>query len=385
MKIYALFFLYVMLCGSASAQEHFQFQRTALSPEISFIQLDSARSVRSTVIEYPKFLVVIEVPMIDAGGNRATHLAEDVPKATRYLNYLTREYRKPVKYVLSTHWHLHSLSGITPFFEHGARLIVAKSNWQYSLDQGLLSETDAGRFRNQVTPVTRDTLLLAKSGNPIEVWLLDESYRHKPTTDYLFFFLPKSKTLYASCMCAIDQVDFGKMPSFYYSDRVSDLDRAIRDHQAPVAQVVKLGAEFDEATQSFRPPVFTRAYYDEFTRRGTPMNTLIREYAAVELTRLTRQRDSVVQALVASQRGSWLINLVVYECLRDNAFEKALAWGQILNLYQPGDPNYIDTLGEAYFQAGNRTLAEHYSRRLRELDAENFSDAIASWERNKKK
>lgn len=367
----------------AMAQAPFQFQRTKLSPEISFIQLDSAKGVRSTVIEYPSFLVVIEVPVIDAGGNRTSNLTEDIPKATRYLNYLTAEYRKPVKYVLSTHWHLHSLSGITPFFEHGAQLVVAKSNWQYSLKEGLLSEADANRFRKGVVPVTRDTLLLARSANPIEVWLLDETYRFKPTKEYLFFFLPKSKTLYASCMCAIDHVDFTQKPEFYYSDRVSDLDRAIRERKAQVEQLVKLGSEYDETTQAFRSPVFSRAYYAEFTRRGTPMHTLIRKYQDVGIRQLAEQRDSVVAALTEQRQAPWLINSVVYECLSTGEYDKAIAWGQILNLYHPGDLNYIDTLGEAYFQAGHRSMAEHYSRRLRELDAENFSDALASWQRNK--
>ncbi|MBL7854801.1 MAG: hypothetical protein JNL17_10400 [Cyclobacteriaceae bacterium] len=381
MKCSAL--LLVLLPWWAAAQQPFSFQRTQHSREVSFIQLDSAKGVRSTVIEYPKFLIVIELPMIDAGANRATNLAEDVPKAQRYLQYLTREYQKPVKYVLSTHWHLHSLSGITPFFEHGAQLVVAQSNWRYSLEQGLLPQAVAQQYRKQVISVTRDTVLLAKSANPIEVWFLDEQYRFKPTKDYLFFYFPKSQALHASCMCAMNHVDFSQRPTFLYNDRVSDLDHAIRVRQVPVEHLIKLNAEYDATTNTHREPVFSQAYFSEFKQRGTPLHVAVKAYTAIALDRLNHDRDSLLNVLVQQKVSPALLNSVVYACLREQAWPQAVAWAHLLNLIEPGDPNYIDTLGEAYYQSGNLSMAEYYSRVLQRLDAPNFPDALATWARNK--
>jgi hypothetical protein len=379
----SLIFSFLLLSFVTSAQTPFRFQRIAYGPEISFVQLDSAKGVRSTIIEYPKFLVVIELPMIDEGGGRATQLTEDVAKARRYLQYLTTEYKKPVKYILSTHWHLHSLSGITPFFEQGAQLVVAQSNWQYSLQEGLLPAPEAVRYQKQVISVTRDTVLLAKSTNPIDVWLLDESYRFKPTRDYLFFYLPRSKSLYASCMCAMNTLDFSQQPQFTYNSRVSDLDRAIRERKAPVEQLIKLTAEYDPKAGTYRDPVFSQTYFSEFKQRGTPMHEVVATYASTSLDILTHQRDSLQEALIRRPVSAAVINQVVYECLRQHAYLQAVAWALVLNQCYPGDLNYIDTLGEAYFQAGNARMAEHYGLLLNQKDSKQFPDPLATWAKNK--
>jgi hypothetical protein len=377
------FTLLLLLPLCSLAQQRFSFQRTSHSAEISFVQLDSAKGLRSTVVEYPKYLVVIELPLIDAGANKADHLTEDIPKAQEYLRYLQAEYKKPVKYVLSTHWHLHSLSGITPFFEHGAQLVVAQSNWEYSLQHGLLNAEQASKYRSQVINISRDTLLLARSANPIQVWWLNEQYTFKPTKDYLFFYFPKSKSLYASCMCAMNHVDFAQRPKFVYSDRVSDLDSAIRVRQAPVDNFIKLTAEFNADSRAYREPVLSRTYFSEFIKRGTPMHVAVKKYTAVPLSRLEHHRDSVLIELFEQQVSPGLINAAVYECLKEKDWQKAVAWAQVLNLYMPGDPDYIDTLGETYFLAGNIKLAEYYSKLLKRLDAENFPDAMKTWAHNK--
>ena len=151
MKFIYTLLLALVVSTSLYAQSEKQFSKTVFSKEISFVRTDTAHGSQSTVIEYPKFLVVIELPMIDEGGGRSTNLVEDIPKAERFLNYLKKEYNnKPIKYVLSSHWHLHSLSGITPFFNEGAILVAAKTNWEYSNKNGLFGKTDTKAFENQM-------------------------------------------------------------------------------------------------------------------------------------------------------------------------------------------------------------------------------------------
>lgn len=370
---------------TSAAQSKFHYQRTAFSKDISFIQLDSATGVRSTVVEYPKFLVVIELPMHQDGANRATNLVEDIPKAQRYLDYLQAEYKKPVKYVLSTHWHLHSLSGITPFFEHGATLVAARSNWDYSLQNGLMDPAKAKKYQKFISLVDRDTVMLSKTANPIQVWFLNEEYTFKPTKDYLFFYFPKDKSLYASCMCAMNQVDFEERPTFLYNDRVSDLDKAILERKAPVESLLKLSAEYDAASNSYRTPAFNQSYFEEFKQHGTPMHVAVKTYSDVSLPILTHRRDSLLAHLVEKSVSPQLINSAVYDCLKQKKYENAVAWSQVLNLYQPGQPSYMDTLGEAYYQAGSIELAKYYSGLLKKLDPKSPGEAIANWERNAKR
>jgi hypothetical protein len=109
----------------------------------------------------------------------------------------------------------------------------------------------------------------------------------------------------------------------------------------------------------------------------------VKKYTEVPLTKLILHRDSVLNELLRQQVSPALINAAVYECLKAEQWEQAVAWAEVLALYQPGEPNYIDTLGEAHFQAGHAALAEHYSKLLQRLDPENFPDAIKAWARNK--
>jgi hypothetical protein len=382
MKSFVLF-LFIIITIEAVAQSKNRFNRIQFSKDISFVRFDSAQAAQSTIIEYPKFLVVIELPMIEEGGARSTNLEEDIPKAENYLTYLEAEYRKPVKYVLSSHWHLHSLSGITPFFNKGAKLVTAQSNWKYSLDNGLMKDKNVSAFTKHVVTVTKDTTLFSNTKNPIEVLFLDKSYTFKPTKDYLFFYLPNSKTMHASCMCALSTIDFKQRPTFVYNDRVSDLEKAIASRKLQVDNLIKLSAEYDKETKTYRPVTFSSAYYSEFKQRGTPMHEVIKTYSSYSLEKLSLKRDSILNHLVENKIAPSIINSAVYTCIRDKQFQNAVEWARLLNLYQAGENNYIDTLGEACFRAGNGTLANYYSGLLAQRDAKTFPNALNVWEKNK--
>lgn len=381
MKTFTLF-LFSLISFAVVAQKQ-PFTRTSFSKEISFIRFDSAQAAQSTVIEYPKFLVVIELPMIEEGGGRSANLEEDIPKAEKYLTFLETEYRKPVKYVLSSHWHLHSLSGITPFFNKGATLVTAQSNWKYSLDNGLMNGKNISAFHKQIISITRDTTLLSDTKNPIDVLFLDKTYTFKPTNDYLFFYLPASKTMHASCMCAMATIDFKQRPEFVYNDRVSDLEKAITTRKLQVNNLIKLSAEYDKETKTYKPVTFTNAYYSEFKQRGTPMHLVVKNYSNYSLQKLTLQRDSILHHLVEKRVSPAIINSAVYDCIRDKQYQKAVEWAKLLNLYYAGDKSYIDTLGEACFRAGDQSMAQYYSKLLAQLDAKAFPDALKTWEKNK--
>lgn len=365
----------------AFSQSKSPFNKTSFSKEISFIRTDTTQGTQSTIIEYSKFLVVIELPLIHDGANRSTNLVEDIPKAEKFLAFLQAEYHKPVKYVLSSHWHLHSLSGITPFFASGTKLVVAKSNWDYSIKNGLLGPAQANP--KQLIEISKDTTILADTQNPIQVLFLDESYTFKPTKDYLFFYLPKSKTLHASCMCAMAQVDFKQRPEFVYNDRVTDLDKAISSRHLPVEHLIKLTAEYDKNSKTYRQPAFANTYFTEFKQHGTPMHAVVKKYSDCDLSLLTSGQDSILNHLVEKKISAQIINSTVYSCIKHKEYQKAVAWARILNLYQSGDFNFIDTLGEANYFLGNLEMAKHYSALLFQSDAIKFPNAIKTWEQNK--
>lgn len=380
MKLLATLAL-LSLFAPAFTQSKNPFTKTSFSKEISFIRTDTTQGTQSTVIEYPKFLVVIELPLIHDGANRSTNLVEDIPKAERFLAFLQDEYHKPIKYVLSSHWHLHSLSGITPFFASGAKLVVAKTNWDYSIKNGLLGSSKADS--KKLIQISKDTTLLNDTQNPIQILFLDQTYTFKPTKDYLFFYLPKSKTLHASCMCAMSQIDFKQRPDFVYNDRVTDLDKAISSRHLTVEHLIKLTAEYDKENKTYRQPTFGNSYFTEFKQRGTPLHAVVKKYSDCDLSLLTSGQDSILNHLVEKKISAQIINSTVYSCIKQKEYQKAVAWARILNLYQSGDLNFIDTLGEANFFLGNLEMAKHYSFLLFQSDALKFPNAIKTWEENK--
>lgn len=381
-KLLLLCLIQLSFVELVSAQTAASFFKINYTKEISFIKMDTIHNSQSTIIEYPDFLVVIELPFIDEGASKATNLTQDVPKAEAYLKYLKDEYKKPVKYVLSSHWHLHSLSGITPFFKEGAVLVAAKSNWEYSVKNGLFGTEDVQALTGKVVQVTNDTLLLAKSKFPIQVLFLDKTYTHKPTKDYLFFYFPKNKTIHASCMCAINTIDFKTQPEFIYNDRVIDLEKAIQTRSLSVENLIKLSAEYDKEKKVIKSPVFTNTYFSEFKQRGKPMESLVKTYSNYELSFLKNNTDSILHNLIINKVSPQILNSAVYDCMKQKEFLKAVKWAQILNLYEPGISNFIDTLGEAHYFAGNMDLAKYYNDLLNVLNPKN-PNPIKSWEQNK--
>lgn len=381
-------FIYTSLIALVSttalyAQSDKQFSRNIYSKNISFVRTDTIHGSQSTVIEYPNFLVVIELPMIDKGADRSVNLVQDIPRAESFLNYLKKEYNnKTVKYVLSSHWHLHSLSGITPFFNQGAILVAAKTNWEYSVKNGLFGNTDTKTLEKQVIQISKDTTLLNNTNFPISVLFLDETYSHKPTKDYLFFYMPKNKCIHASCMCAMAEIDFKQRPEFIYNDRVTDLEKAIKLRNLDVENLFKLTAELDKDKKSYRLPVFKKSYFEEFKQRGKPMEEIVKGYSNFELGYLQTSKDSILHTLITKKISPQVINSTVYACIKNKEFLKAIEWAQILNIYKIGDESFMDTMGEAYYNAGDFIMAQQISSRLTELNPK-FINQFKEWEKAK--
>jgi hypothetical protein len=386
MKFIITTFVTFMVTFSLFAQgSDKQFSKTIFSKDIAFVRSDTTHGSQTTVIEYPKFLVLIELPMIDRGADKATDLEQDIPKAERLLAFLKKEYNdKPVKYVLSSHWHLHSMSGVTPFFNQGATLVSTKKNWEYCVKNGLFGKNDTKILEKQVLFIEKDTKILENTDNPISVIYLDETYTNKPTSDYLFFYMPKNKCMHASCMCAMQDIDFKQRPEFIRNDRVTDLDKVIKTRNLDVENLFKLTQEYDPISKTYKIPAFTKAYYEEFKQRGTPMAEVVKGFEAYDLAVLTNQKDSVLHHLITKKISSQVPNSVVYACIKHKEYAKAVQWAQILNLYHAGEPNFIDTMGEAYYNAGDMTMAQHYNKLLAILDV-GMPNQIKTWEENKGK
>jgi len=375
--------LFILPTIGIKAQGKYSFSIEKYSPEVSLVTMDSTFYVQSTVVEYPDYLVLIELPFVDYGAEITRNLHEDTAKAIGFIAFLDKNFNhKPIKYVLHSHWHLHSLSGITPFFKTGATLITTRQNWEYSTHNGLLGLQAAAKFSNQILEVSKDTFLFSKTKFPIEVLYLDSTYQNKPTKDYLFFYFPKLKTLHASCMCAINEVDFKAKKDYLYSDRLTDLHRSITSRNLTVDNFIKL-ERFKSLESKSVGHVFTYDYFTKHIQNGKSLHQRVSDFTNLSSIDLLTQRDSILLDAINKKLNPEIINSAVYDCIKNKQFEKAVALAQILNLFSPGELNYIDTMGEAYYDAGDMEMAKYYDSILKKKDAK-FTGGIESWEQNRK-
>lgn len=68
--------LIICVTISANAHEKGQFIINKYSSELSFMVMDSIHGSQSMIIEYSKFLVIVEIPITDGEGSKAHYLKE---------------------------------------------------------------------------------------------------------------------------------------------------------------------------------------------------------------------------------------------------------------------------------------------------------------------
>ncbi len=353
------------------------------SPELSFVVMDTVHGAQSTIIEYPQFLVLIEVPVIDEGGGKSKNLNEDSLLAAQYKDFLQKNFNgKPVKYILSSHWHLHSLSGVTPFTSGGTKIITTAGNWRYATANNLLAARHLSTIRPSIIQVSSDTLILPKSEYPIKVLYLDTSYHHKPTKDYLFFYLTKQQYLHGSCMAAIGKDDFSRTGNYVYNGRLIDLYRNINEHKLQVRKVIRLGREA-YARGNFVPGIYEYADVERFIMNGKSADLIIEPLKKMSTEQIKLQTDTLLHYMKRSGLSPGMLNALAYEYMAIRQFEKAVVLTQLLNIYYPGEKDFIDSMGEAYYFKGDLVLAKRISDLLGRNDHQ-WMNRFAEWEKNKK-
>ena len=82
--------------------------------------------------------------------------------------------------------------------------------------------------------------------------------------------------------------------------------------------------------------------------------------------------------------NSTIINHAVYELIAKKEYSKAAALAQILIIYSPNRINYIDTLGEAYFNNGEMDKAKYYNKLIERANSDNSKLGLKMWEKNRK-
>lgn len=364
-----------LLASSVLAQEN--VIRTNYKKNISFIRIDSTYKAQSTVIEYDNFLVLLELPAIEKSLYRKKGLDKETEQGQILLDYLTAQFDKPVKYVFSSHSHLHTLSGVLPFLQTDSKIVTTTDNWETCVRNGILSSEQIGKYSSNIITIDKDTIFFKNSDYPIDLVYLDSSdVYYTPTDDYLMFYLEKDKILHASCAAWIKDIDYKKLKKYTYNSRLDGLFRAIEAKDLNPRTIIRL------EHNTLNNPINVEYAFSVKEIKRTMSKAITTGELKEHLSKviLSEPYDSLINYAIASQLHPNLIRLAALQNLEVKQYDVAIKLATFLNLYFPGSPRYIDVLGECYFASGNIEKALYYDNHLYK-----FSDnyGIANWKKRK--
>lgn len=389
MKLKSLFLLCTMcfvFTQFVSGQEKQDFLLTKGENNVSIITMGSLSSVHSTVFEYPDFLVLHEIPQIPTEKKEQESDEIDDPKSNRLIAFIDSIYlNKPIKYILNSHSHSHSLSTIMPFIAIGAKLVTSKENMGIYNKRGLFGEKTSAAFSESIIQISADTVLLADTENPIEILYLKKSdYRSIPTATFLFFNFPEQKLLAASCM--VHLTDFNEKYGYkglVYNDRLTDANKIIADKNLEVESTLQLfRMRYENGLR--KPPIFPMSHFQNVLEHSWHRRDLSEHFQNMSYETLNSKKDSILNFLGENDIYYTVLNQAVYSLFDKKEYQKALAIAQILIIYEPGRLNEIDTIGEAYFNNGQLDMAKHYDGILKRLKSDTEGLGFIEWEKSRK-
>ena len=367
------------ICQDSVSQVAPTIHYTKGDHNISVITMGTLRSSHCTVIEYPEFLVIHEIPSIpkelimDGEDNPLIAFIDSI-----YLN-------KPIKYILNSHHHRHSLASVEPFFQRGATLITAIENIEIYKKRGILKESTAEEKDSRIIKIGADTTLLNETENPIEVIYLKKSdYKSIPTETFLFFNFKNQKLLATSCMVYLR--DIGKKYGYkgmIFNDRLIHVNEIIKDKKLDVEHTLQL-YRLKEDNGLSKPPIFEYSHLKNVLNNSWHRRALSEHFQNMSYQKLTVKRDSILNYLIENDIYHVVLNHAIYELIDKKNYQKAVALAQILVNYEPNRLNEIDTLGEAYFNNGQIEIAKHYDQIIQNSKKDIEGLGIAQWEINKR-
>jgi hypothetical protein len=316
---------------------------------------------KSTVVEFKKFIVLLEVPIKNEGGG-ATNLKDHVAGGEKVLALLKENFPgKPLKYVMHTHWHPHSLSAIKPFITNGVTLVSTRTNFEKL--QPMVDPITLQRHRDMIKFVDGDSMIIEDKGNTIIAYrFLQKEFQSTPTPEYLYFYLPRYKALHSGCM-------YFRVPGKVegrevVTDRVTDLHRFLETKHLQPACFIRYNGD-KETPQGLLP----YSTFQEIVANGIAPKEITAKYLSASEEILTLRRDSVLAVMIANRIPVSMVNTEVYACLRKGDLKRALSLAQLQVMLNPADPNAWDTLGEAYYFLDQKEMASYYEKQSKRVSS----------------
>ena len=354
---YSILLLLSALLGSWHVQAQTEYNTLKKAADgLYFMYYDSSRS-KSVVLEMANYLALIEVPVLDHGGS-VTDLKEDCIGGEKILSTLAHHFPgKPLRYVLNSHWHQHSLSSLNPFLKKGVIWYTTPSTYKRIC---AFADTTLVEIGKNVHLVQQDSLTIGDAQNSIAIhYFTQRDYPNAPTEEYLYFYLPRYRYLHCGCM-------FTRNPNARYdgkeiiTGRAEDLHRLIGQHALTPTALIRLSREknYPEDMQAYD-------ILDLLIQEGVRTSDILKQYTGLPDSVLINHTDRIAADAIANKTPTGIFNTLAYQSLSADKLLRAVAYARIQALLNPSDPNVWDTLGEMYWATGQLDIARHYDRQAR--------------------
>lgn len=334
-------------------------------------------TAKSTIIEFDKFVALLEVPIKNEGGG-ATNLKDHTYGGQKVVATIEKYFpKKPLKYVLHSHWHPHSISSLKPFLAKGATLVSTRTNFERMKE--FVDSATLLKYRKQIQFVDTDSLVIKDKTNSIIAYRFQQSeYKSTPAKEYLYFYFPKYFALHSGCMYYKypgEPVDGREI----VTDRQKDLNKFIQNRKLRVDNFVRINGDKNIPACLMKGEDFMRQM-----ATGITTNDINQIYFSMSTLMLNQKQDSMAQLVMIKKIPFSMLNTNVYASLRKKDFERALAFAKLQILINPSDANAWDTLGEVNFFLGRSELANTYHKQSIKIDPEFTAGGVTVWERTLK-
>jgi tetratricopeptide (TPR) repeat protein len=368
-----LFTLFILPVG-IFAQEKPPFNRITEAKEGLYYMYYEGSSSKSIIVEFKSYIALLEVPIKDEGGS-AQKLQDHIEEGERVLNSLANYFpKKPLKYLLHSHWHPHSISAVSPFLAKGVQLISTKSSFEKM--RAFVTDETIAKYQKQIQWVETDSLVIADKTNKIVAYRLEnKDFPNVPTSEYLYFFLPKYQTMLCGCMyLKWEGEPVGGKPII--TGREGDLYKFIASRHLKPQFLVRLQKE--EGIAEMHP--FQNL--ENTIATGIKAQDIADKLREIPLKTLQENQDSLIQHILTQKYPISILNSLAYSYLRIKNFDKALAFAKMQVLLKPDDPNSWDTLGEVHYFRKEETLARKYAQQAKIIDPNYQEGGVEVWQKD---
>lgn len=325
---------------------------------------------KSAIIEFDKFIVISELPLAYSNTNLSDHIIGGENAIATLKDYFPN---KPIKYIISSHWHPHSISSIEPFLSKGITLITTNTN--FDVLQSFLDSTIANKYKSYIKIMNEDSLIIKDESNQLKLYKVNSSeYSYLPTEEFIYTYVPSIEFLQTSCMYqrfANSKIRGKEL----ISGRVEDLNSFITKHHLKVSKLLCTENFFDG-----KDGLISNDSLKSIMNSGIGMLQLERELLDNDADFIYTNFDSLGRDFIERPIPQTVFIRAIITLLKQHKLKNLLAISKLLAFINPSDPGSLDALAEAYYLIGEKTIAKNYEKHCLRIDPNFKGGGEEVWE-----